>query len=60
VLCLCRNVFEHLPRFQQISLEQELYGRLIAERQIRAFVTKQRFFDIGTPARLEEFVMRKL
>lgn len=60
VLCLCRNVFEDLPRFQQISLEQELYGKLIAERQIRAFVTEQRFFDIGTPARLEEFVMRKL
>jgi len=60
VLCLRRNVFENLPRFQQISLEQELYGRLIAERQIRAFVTKQRFFDIGTPARLEAFVTRKL
>jgi NDP-sugar pyrophosphorylase family protein len=60
VLCLCRNVFEDLPRFQQISLEQELYGKLIAERQIRAFVTNQRFFDIGTPERLEAFVMRKL
>ncbi len=60
VLCLRRDVFESLPRLQKISLENEVYGKLIAARQIHAFVTKQRFFDIGTPERLEEFVMRKL
>lgn len=56
VLCFRREVFEPLPGGQVISMEQELYPKLIAERQLRAFVTTQRFFDIGTPERLEEFV----
>lgn len=55
VLCFQRKVFVPLPAGQVISLEQELYPKLIAERQLRAFVTRQRFFDIGTPQRLEEF-----
>jgi len=55
-LCFSRNVFAGLGPSRQVSLEHDLYGDLIAARQIRAFVTKQRFFDIGTPARLEEFI----
>lgn len=59
VLCLRREVFEVLPHLQNISLETDLYEKLISQHEMRAFVTKQRFFDIGTPERLEEFVMRK-
>ena len=55
VLCFRRDVFEALPAGKLVSLEQDLYPKLIAERQLRAFVTPQRFFDIGTPQRLEEF-----
>lgn len=55
VLCLDRDVFAGLPRECAISLEQEVYPALIARRQLRGFVTRQRFFDIGTPARLTEF-----
>ena len=54
-LCFRRSVFEELPEQTSISLEQELFPRLIAARQLRAFITKQRFYDIGTPQRLEEF-----
>jgi mannose-1-phosphate guanylyltransferase len=58
VLCFRREVFESLPAGKVISLEQELYPKLIAERELRAFVTMQRFFDIGTPQRLEGFVAK--
>jgi mannose-1-phosphate guanylyltransferase len=55
VLCFKRELFATLPAGQVVSLEQELYPKLIAARQLRAYVTTQRFFDIGTPQRLEEF-----
>ncbi len=55
VLCFRREIFAGLPAGQAISLEQEIFPQLIAQRQLRAFVTQQRFFDIGTPERLEEF-----
>ena len=55
VLCFQREVFANLPAIKPVSLEQELYPELIAQRELRAFVTSQRFFDIGTPERLEEF-----
>lgn len=54
-LCFRRSVFENLPEQTSISLEQELFPRLIAARRLRAFITKQRFYDIGTPQRLDEF-----
>ena len=54
-LCFRRLVFEELPEQTPISLEQELFPRLIAAQQLRAFITTQRFYDIGTPQRLEEF-----
>ena len=54
-LCLRREVFAPLPAGEVISLEQQIYPRLIAQRQLRALITKQRFFDIGTPDRLQEF-----
>jgi NDP-sugar pyrophosphorylase family protein len=56
VLCFRKKVFESLPVGRVISLEQELYPELIAIRQLRAFTTTERFFDIGTPQRLEEFI----
>ncbi len=36
-----------------ISLEQEVFPGLIKENQLIAFVTKQRFYDIGTYKRLK-------
>jgi NDP-sugar pyrophosphorylase family protein len=54
-LCLTRVIFEKLPAALAISLEKDIYPHLVASRQLRAFITKQRFYDIGTPSRLEEF-----
>jgi NDP-sugar pyrophosphorylase family protein len=56
VLAFRREVFARLPAGRVIALEQEIYPKLIAERQLFSFVSGQRFYDIGTPERLEEFV----
>jgi NDP-sugar pyrophosphorylase family protein len=58
VLCFRRDVFRNVPVSEPVGLEQKIYADLIAEGQVRAFVTKQRFFDIGTPERLQEFVAK--
>src|ERR1035437_46874 len=55
VLCLSRDVIAPIPEAAVVSLEQEVFPILIARRQLGGAVTSQRFFDIGTPARLEEF-----
>ena len=54
-LCFQRHVFESLRSGKVISLEQSLFSRLIARRELRGFITSQRFYDIGTPERLLEF-----
>ena len=54
-LCLRREIFGSLQPGQVVSLEEQIYPALIAEHQLRAFVTTQRFYDIGTPDRLRDF-----
>ena len=60
VLCFHRDVFAGLPPSTAISMEHVVYPQLIAAGQLGAFVTRQRFFDIGTPSRLEEFAAATL
>jgi NDP-sugar pyrophosphorylase family protein len=55
VLCFRRHVFTELPADTVVSLEQEVFPKLIAARQLGTFQTTQRFYDIGTQARLHEF-----
>jgi NDP-sugar pyrophosphorylase family protein len=52
VLALTRSVVATIPA-GKVSLEQQIFPRLITEHQLRGFVTTQRFYDIGTPARLQ-------
>jgi NDP-sugar pyrophosphorylase family protein len=54
-LCLRREVIAPIPEGAVVSLEEEVFPSLIARRQLGGAVTSQRFFDIGTPSRLEEF-----
>lgn len=51
VLALRRSVVEWLPE-GVVSLETEIFRKLIAAKQLAALVTTQRFYDIGTPDRL--------
>ena len=56
VLSFRRQVFVDLPVGRAMALEQEIYPKLIAARQLFSFISGHRFYDIGTPERLEEFV----
>lgn len=51
VLAFRRTVLDRLPE-GVVSLEREIFLKLISERQLAALVTTQRFYDIGTPDRL--------
>jgi NDP-sugar pyrophosphorylase family protein len=51
VLAFRRGVIDLIPE-GVVSLEKELFPRLITTRQLRAYPTVQRFYDIGTPDRL--------
>jgi NDP-sugar pyrophosphorylase family protein len=51
VLALRRSVVELMPPQGVVSLEKEIFPQLIG-KGLAALVTRQRFFDIGTPARL--------
>lgn len=51
VLALTRGAVELIPT-GKVSLEQEIFPRLIEQRQLSALSTTQRFYDIGTPDRL--------
>jgi NDP-sugar pyrophosphorylase family protein len=41
-----------LPEKERCSLEEEVYPRLIARGELRAWVTDEPFFDMGSPAGL--------
>ena len=48
-----RRVLNYIPPTGVVSFEENVYPRLIAERQLIALPTAQRFYDIGTPERLK-------
>ena len=54
VLALRRDALALLPDTVPVSLEHLLFPRLIADGQVRAFLTTERFYDFGTPERLAE------
>jgi NDP-sugar pyrophosphorylase family protein len=52
VLALRRSVIDLIPATGVVSLEQEIFPRLIERRALVGLPTTQRFYDIGTPERL--------
>jgi mannose-1-phosphate guanylyltransferase len=52
VLALRRSVIDLMPPAGVVSLEQEVFPRLIERRSLLGLPTTQRFYDIGTPERL--------
>lgn len=52
VLALRRSVLDLMPATGVVSLEQEIFPQLIAQRGLVGLPTTQRFYDIGTPDRL--------
>ncbi len=55
VLALAREVLDIIPGDCSVSLEEGLYPALIKQRNLEAFATRQRFFDIGTSEHLRVF-----
>ena len=53
VLAFRRNAIQRIPADRPCSLEKEIFPQLIAEHDMASYVTIQRFFDIGTPSRLD-------
>lgn len=52
VLALRKSVLDLIPAEGAVSLEQEIFPRLIERRALAGLPTTQRFYDIGTPERL--------
>ncbi|MFO0808356.1 MAG: sugar phosphate nucleotidyltransferase [Gemmataceae bacterium] len=52
VLAFRRGVLDELPAAGPASLEKDAFPPLIARRRLLGHVTRQRFYDIGTPERL--------
>jgi len=55
VLVLSREVLNFIKGRSPVSLEDELYPTLIEQRQLAAYITNQRFYDIGTYEQLKIF-----
>ena len=53
VLALRRSVLGLIPPAGVVSLEEQIFPILIERRQLQSFPTAQRFYDIGTPERLQ-------
>ncbi len=55
VLALRRETLDIIDEGQPSSLEESIYQSLIGEGQMGALVTKERFYDIGTPEQSRAF-----
>ena len=61
ILVLKRETLDIIPNKYPVSLEAGLYPTLIQQQELAAYITRQRFYDIGTLGQLkifEEFVTR--
>ncbi|MCP4151189.1 MAG: hypothetical protein GY757_25825, partial [bacterium] len=50
---LGKEVLDLIPPNKRCSFEEEIYPELIAQRQLAAFATDQRFYDMGTVEELK-------
>lgn len=54
VSLLRKDVLNLIKEEDVVSLEEEIYPLLIGKQELIAYITNQRFYDIGTPERLKE------
>jgi len=52
VIVLRKDVLAGLPSGENCSLEEEIYPQLISRGEMRAWVTREPFYDMGSPAGL--------
>lgn len=53
VSLLKKTLTTEIPSNQKCSLEEIIFPKLIGENRLIAYITKEPFYDIGTPDRLE-------
>lgn len=59
---LKREVLDLLPADENVSFEKVVYPRLVADRQLAAYVTDHRYYSVGSHERLpltEDFLRRR-
>lgn len=49
-----KSILNYIPGHGFSALENEVYPKLIKEKQLKAYITKQRYYDMGTPERLKQ------
>jgi NDP-sugar pyrophosphorylase family protein len=52
---LRKETLGFIPEGEKISFEDGIYQRLIAQGEMAAYITRQRFYDIGTPEQRQVF-----
>ena len=53
VYVFSKKILENVKEGLFFSLEKDIYPKLIEERQLQGYVTSQRYYDMGTPERLD-------
>jgi NDP-sugar pyrophosphorylase family protein len=48
-----RGILNLIDKDKFVSLEGDIYPELIKSRELKGFITSQRYYDLGTPERLE-------
>lgn len=50
-----KEVMDSIPKGKKVSLEEEIFPRLIREQELMGYITRQPFYDIGTQDRIKRF-----
>jgi NDP-sugar pyrophosphorylase family protein len=50
-----KKVLSLIPMNAKVSLEEDVFPKLIRKKELQGYPTSQRFYDIGTPERLSAF-----
>jgi mannose-1-phosphate guanylyltransferase len=58
VIALRRAVLDEIPAGSKCSLEEEIFPKLIERGEMKAWITKEPFYDMGSPAGLEALAAR--
>lgn len=50
-----KEVIDFIPKSKKVSLEEEIFPRLVKDRELLGYITRQPFYDIGTQERIKRF-----
>ncbi len=54
VYAFYKEILKYIPADQRCSLEEEIFPKMIGEKELAAYISLQRFYDIGTIQGLKE------